>query len=96
MRTVLLQTSGWLARMSSMFDTYQAPKSGAQFGCSEYASGATIQETCGRLPLETSELNWSNNVPLTSTCVPVLAQSARGLPGGAFWYWWKYRSELSP
>jgi hypothetical protein len=28
--------------------------------------------------------------------VPVLALSARGVPATAFWYWWKYSSELSP
>jgi hypothetical protein len=28
--------------------------------------------------------------------VPVLARSASGVPGWAFWNWWKYSSELSP
>jgi len=33
---------------------------------------------------------------LVRISVPVLALSASGVPGAAFWYWWKYSSELSP
>jgi hypothetical protein len=53
-RTVLLKTSGLDARMSTTCEMYQAPKSGSQFGCSVYDSGATIHDTCGSMPFRTS------------------------------------------
>lgn len=74
-------------------ETYQAPYAGSQFGCSVYASGATIHETAGSRPSETSRRkslsSASGSRPSALTFVPVLARSASGVPGAAFWYWWK-------
>src|SRR5258707_15088937 len=53
-KTWALPGTGFEARMSMTFDTYQAPKPGSQFGCSVYASGATIQDTAGSRPCSTS------------------------------------------
>jgi hypothetical protein len=67
-----------------------------QFGCSVNASGATIQETFGRLPDSTSDLRtWKKSSPFLAF-VPVRALSYRGLPGTAVRYWLKYSNELSP
>jgi hypothetical protein len=86
--------------MSMTCETYQAPKSGAQFGCSVYASGATIHDTCGRRPCSTSERKSVSSFSGSRFCVtmfvPVFALSASGVPGCAFWYWWKYSRALSP
>ncbi len=90
---ILLHTSGFDARMLITCDVYQVPKSGSQFGCSVYASGATIHDTCGSFPFFTSSRNWSISRsglrPSASMFVPTFARSASGLPGSAFWYWWK-------
>jgi hypothetical protein len=38
----------------------------------------------------------SGSLPCALMVVPVLALFASGVPGRAFWYWWKYSNELSP
>src|SRR5207248_2887769 len=90
---IRLHTRGLDARMSTTRETYQAPKSGSQFGCSLYASGATIQDTCGNRPLRTSSRRSDSRAsglrPEFTIVVPVFASSASGVPGTAFWYWWK-------
>ena len=54
------------------------------------------------MPL-TSAASWLNRMlasamssPAALRSVPVRARWASGLLSGAFWYWWKYSSELSP
>jgi hypothetical protein len=90
---ILLHTSGFDARMSMTWEMYQEPYAGSQFGCSVYASGAVIQETSGRRPASTSARKSASSAsgsrPCVLTSVPVLALSASGVPGCAFWYWWK-------
>jgi len=54
-----------------------------QFGCSQNASGATTQETCGSAPFATSAARMSKKVPPLATFVPVLAFSYSGEPGAA-------------
>src|ERR1700756_127224 len=95
---VWLHRSSLEVRISNTREVYQAPKLGAQFGCSLKASGATIHDTCGSVPLATSAARMSKKVCVGSpaTLVPVRAPSYSGEPGSAFWYWWKYSSELSP
>jgi hypothetical protein len=54
MNTVCAQTSGFETRMLRICWTRYSPHSGGAAGCSHSASGGTIQETLGRLPLFTS------------------------------------------
>src|SRR5215470_14917140 len=97
-KAVLLKRSGLDVRISMTCETYQAPKSGAQLGCSVYDSGATIHDTCGSFPRLTSSRKISKSrsgqsdlrLSIAKILVPVLAPSARAEPGNAFWYWWKY------
>jgi hypothetical protein len=69
-----------------------------QFGCSLYASGATIHETAGSVPLATSAFSRSNSPCFGSPAmfVPVRALSYSGEPGRALRYGSKYSKELSP
>ncbi len=77
-------TSGSLVSALSTPAVYHAPYPAGHAGCSVYASGPTIHDTLGNLPLCTSAARMSKKPPLWLTSVPVRAFSNSGLPGVAF------------
>ena len=100
--TVLAQTAGFDVSALRTLLTYHSPPLAAHDGCSLYAYGAAIHDTCGSVPLATSARSWLKRFvsyslppPDGSICVP-LSAGASGSLAPRFWYCLKFRMTLSP